>query len=173
MVFLQTHDRHGLGLILLDLLGNRNSKLLNSTLAADGRHCVARFHVLVRTGNALQRHADLRFPTTLGVGRCCFHLWQRLGYRHHFLTQHFTLAPRDVAVNERERIDRPSCIILDFSLVSTEHPVTGLVHLDDDRTRWADFGFERAQCGGKGRNGRQVSAFEINDIGHYCTPIGF
>ena len=173
MILLKMHDRHGLALVFFDLLGNRYGQRLHGLLTANGRHCVARFHALVFARQTLQRHTDLRFPTTLGVRWRSFHLWQRLRHRYHLFAQHFTVTPGDEAVDERERIDRPSRIFFDVGLIGTKHPVTGLVHLDDDRTCWACCCLERTQRGSQGSYCWKVCTFERYEIRHYFTPIGF
>ena len=164
MVLLQAHDGHRLGLVLLHLRGDGDTQSLHSLLTADRGRGKACFHVLVLTNEALQRHADLCLPAALGTGRRCVKLWQGVLHTGHLLAKHFTVAPGDKAVNKRERIDGPSGVVFDFSLVSTKHPVACLVHFQDDDARCACALFKRTQCGGEGGDCWQICRRESCEI---------
>ena len=152
VVFLQTHDGHGLALVFLDLLGQGHSQSLDSLLTAYGCSGVASFQTFVFATDALKRQSDLGFPALLGTWGRVFDLRQRLAYAGHLLCQHLTVTPRNVAVDKRERVNGPSRVVFHFSLICAKHPVAGLVHLENGNTCWAYVGLNRTQSSREGRD---------------------
>jgi hypothetical protein len=63
-------------------------------------------------------------------------------------------------VDKRERIDGPSRFVFDFGLISAEHPMAGLVHLEDDNAGWANIGLDRTQGSSEGGDCWKASGFE-------------
>ena len=152
VVLAQHDDRDRLGLILLNLLGDGHSQRLHCATATDAGDRVTGLHAGVFARQTLQAHANLLLPALLRTRRGDVKLRQRLRHRNHLFGQHLTVAPGDEAVNEREGIDRPGGIFFRFRLIGAEHPVTRLVHLDDDRAGGLDVLGHSAQGGGKGRD---------------------
>ena len=107
MILLQGHHSHRLGLVFLDLLGQRSGDGLDCAFAAHRGGCKTRFHACVVAGQALEAHADLLLPALLGAGRCIVNFWQRLADRNHLLAENLAVAPGDKAVDEREGVDGP------------------------------------------------------------------
>ena len=155
-VFFQRHDRHGLAWRRLALGSDCDAQCVDCPLAADRRCRVAHFQTFVRPREALQRHADLHFPALLGAMRYWRQFRFRLSDRHHHLTQYVTVAPRDIAVDERERIDCPSRVRLDLGLLGAVNPMATFVHLQNDGANSADVFLKGAQSDRQGRNGREV-----------------
>ena len=132
VVFPQVDERDRLGLVLLDRFRDLQRQRLNRLLPADAGGGVARLQPRILAADALQREPDLQFPTLTSVGRRRILLRQRLGHGDQLLSEHLAFTPRDPAVDERERIDGPTAVGFDFSLVGAVHPVAGPIHLEDD-----------------------------------------
>ena len=86
--------------------------------------------------------------------------------RHHFLAKRLAVAPGNIAVNKRERIDSPKAIFLNFRLVGAKHPMAGLVHFQDDRAAGRRDCRKPAQRLRERLGGRQVCAAEFRDFVH-------
>ena len=160
MLLFEAHDRHGFGLVFVDLICQSHRKSLDAALAAHRGGRKAGFHALVFAADALQRHTHLCLPTLFGGWRRAVQFRQGLGYRNHFLAKHLTVAPGNEAVDKREGIDRPSAVIFHFGLIRAKHPVPGLVHLEDDSTGWAYVGLDCPQGSCEGGDCGQARAGE-------------